>query len=149
MLELTIREASAADIPVLAPLHVVTWNATYAPMGMKGPPVEVRERQWREKFATTDPAFFCFVAENARGEVVGFAQANRSDNPEFEGELNKIYLLREYQRLGVGRRLIGHVDQTIRRAGVGCWRRGATGRGERSAGRTAISVLFNRLHETR
>ena len=49
---LVIREATAADIPALAQLHVTTWNATYAPMLMNGPPVAVREYQWREAFAT-------------------------------------------------------------------------------------------------
>jgi hypothetical protein len=48
---LKIREATAADIPALARLHVKTWNATYAPFLMKGPSYEIRERQWREAFA--------------------------------------------------------------------------------------------------
>ena len=116
--ECTIRTATAADIPALARLHVTTWNATYAPMGMKGPPVEVRERQWRERFASADPAFFCYVVENGRGKMIGFVQANSSDNPDFEGELNKIYLLREYQRKGIGRRLVGHVARRFLELGI-------------------------------
>jgi hypothetical protein len=58
---ITIREAGAADIPALAALHVTTWNDTYAPFLMKGPGVQVRERQWREKFEKNDAAWFCFV----------------------------------------------------------------------------------------
>ena len=46
-----VREAGAADVPALARLHVTTWNATYAPLLMKGPSYNVRERQWREAFA--------------------------------------------------------------------------------------------------
>lgn len=114
----TIREATAADVPALAQLHVTTWNATYAPFGMKGPSVEVRERQWCQKFASDDPAFFCFVVEDPGGEMVGFAQANRSDNPDYAGELNKIYLLREYQRMGIGRRLVGHVARRFLDLGI-------------------------------
>jgi len=49
-----VREASAADIPALARLHVTTRNATYAPLLMKGPSYNVRERQWREAFAKND-----------------------------------------------------------------------------------------------
>jgi ribosomal protein S18 acetylase RimI-like enzyme len=40
---------------------------------------------------------------------VGFAKGkkyNHIDLPEFKGELNKIYLLRECQRLGIGRMLL-------------------------------------------
>jgi GNAT superfamily N-acetyltransferase len=50
--------------------------------------------------------------------LVGFAQGNRSDHPEFGGELNKIYLLRDYQRMGLGTRLIGHVARRFRSLGI-------------------------------
>ena len=115
---LRIREASAEDIPALAALHVVTWNATYAPLLMRGPSYAVRERQWREAFARGDGGWFCFVVERADGELVGFAQGNRSDNPEYDGELNKIYLLAEYQRLGLGRRLVGYVARRFMSEGI-------------------------------
>src|SRR5215207_4934573 len=48
---LRIREATERDVPALARLHVTTWNATYSPLLARGPSVEVRERQWRRKFA--------------------------------------------------------------------------------------------------
>lgn len=115
---LRIREVTAADLPALARLHVATWNATYAPMGSKGPDAKVRERQWREAFANNDPDWFCFVVERADGELVGFAQANRSDNPEFEGELRRIHLLRDYQRIGLGRRLVGRVARRFLSRGI-------------------------------
>lgn len=115
---LTIREATVADIPALARLHVVTWNATYAPFLMRGPGYEVREKQWRDGFARSAPGWFCFVVERSDGYLVGFAQGNRSDNPAFAGELNKIYLLREYQRIGLGRRLLGHVARRFLGQGI-------------------------------
>ena len=115
---LVIRDATAADVPALARLHVTTWNATYAPLGITGPPVAVRERQWREAFAEPDGNWFCLVVENARGELVGFAKGRRSDHPEYAGELNKIYLLREYQRVGLGKRLLGHVARRFIAQGV-------------------------------
>ena len=109
-----IREASAADIPALSRLHVTTWNATYAPFLMKGPSYNVRERQWREAFAKNEAGWFCFVVERPDGELVAFAQGNRSDHPEFGGQLNKIYVLRDYQRMGIGRRLLGQVARRFR-----------------------------------
>lgn len=104
----TIREARTEDLPTLVHIHVTMWNATYAPFFARGPGYATRERQWREAFSGNN-GWFCFVVERPDGELVGFAQANRSDNPEFAGELRKIYLLRDYQRLGLGRRLVGHV----------------------------------------
>jgi len=115
---LRIRDATSADIPALAQLHVATWNATYAPFGLRGPSVEVREAQWRAKYAKGDPSWFCFVVERADGELIGFAQANRSDNPAYQGELAKIHLLRDYQRLGLGRRLVGRVARRFLADGI-------------------------------
>lgn len=116
---LRIREATAADVPALARLHVTTWNATYAPFGLRGPSVEVRERQWREAFARGDPDWFCLVVERSDGEMVGYAQANRSDDPAYGGELRRIHLLRDYQRLGLGSRLVGHVARRFLGRGIG------------------------------
>jgi ribosomal protein S18 acetylase RimI-like enzyme len=116
---LTIRVATPADIPALARLHVITWNATYAPLLMTGPSYAIRERQWRDAFARSDPDWFCYVVQRPDGTFVGFAQANASSHPGFAGELNKIYLLRDYQRLGLGRRLLGHVARRLRSRGIG------------------------------
>jgi GNAT superfamily N-acetyltransferase len=106
----TIQEATSADVPVLARVHVKSWNDTYARLGTRGPRVEFREQQWREAFAKADGSWFCLALTNAQGELIGFAKAIRTDST---GELNKIYLLREYQRLGFGRRLLGQVTERL------------------------------------
>jgi GNAT superfamily N-acetyltransferase len=108
---LVIREATRDDIPALATLHVKTWSDTY-PLVFRPPTFQIRERQWREQFEKTDGTWFCFVVENRNRDLIGFAKGKAyasDDLPGYAGELNKIYLLREYQRLGVGRRLVGHV----------------------------------------
>jgi ribosomal protein S18 acetylase RimI-like enzyme len=115
---LVIREASAADIPALARLHVTTWNATYAPLLLNGPSVAIREHQWREAFAKNDGSWFCFVVARPDGELVGFAKGRKSEGGEFGGELNKIYLLRDYQRLGLGRELVGRVARRFLEQGI-------------------------------
>lgn len=107
--DLQVREATEDDIPALAQLHVTTWNATYAPFGARGPSIAVRERQWREAFASRDRYWLCLVVERPDGALVGLAQSNRSDNPEYGGELRRMHLLKDYQRMGLGRRLIGRV----------------------------------------
>lgn len=45
---LIIRDATEADIHELARLHVVKWNDCYQ---MIGPPVSVRDSQWRDQFS--------------------------------------------------------------------------------------------------
>ena len=117
---LQIRDATAADIPALAALHVKSWHQTFWFLRNQ-PTYLLRERQWREQFEKTDGSWFCFVVENRCGQLVGFVKGNRydsSDLPAYAGELNKIYLLREYQRLGLGRRLVGHTAERFLSQGI-------------------------------
>lgn len=116
--DLRIREATTDDIPALARLHVTTWNATYAPFGARGPGVAVRERQWRAAFAARDRDWMCLVVQRPDGELVGFAQSNRSDNPDYQGELRRLHLLKDYQRIGLGRRLVGRVARRFLGNGI-------------------------------
>ena len=121
-MSLVIREATAADIPAVVPLHLKTWRATYEGLlsekELNGPTYEIRERQWRKAFEVADGNRFHFVVEDETGQLVGFAVGRPSDHPEFEGELNKIYLPREYQRQGLGRRLVGHIVRRFLSRGV-------------------------------
>jgi GNAT superfamily N-acetyltransferase len=109
------REAVAADIPQLAALHVKTWAMTY-PEVKRPPTLAIREPQWREAFDKDDGSWFCIVIENSKGELVGFAKGIVHKNGY--GDLNKIYLLWEYHRLGLGRRLIGHAVRRFMAKGV-------------------------------
>jgi GNAT superfamily N-acetyltransferase len=112
------RDATPADIRALSELHVAAWNATYP--GTHNPPtVAIREWQWRKAFDKKDDSgWFAVVIERPDGALVGFAKGNRSDHPDYAGELNKIYLLPEYYRLGLGRRLMGHVVRRFLANGV-------------------------------
>jgi ribosomal protein S18 acetylase RimI-like enzyme len=115
------REATPTDVPALARLHVATFNETHAPVLGNGPTYEVREYQWRQIFQMMDGTWFCFVIEDPNGELIGFAKGQRyahTDQPDFAGELNKIYLLREYHRHGLGRRLVGHVARRFLSQGI-------------------------------
>lgn len=115
-----IREACKEDIPALAVLHVQTWNETYPEV--KNPPARTtREAQWRQQFKIKDGSWFCYVVENGKGELVGFAKGNiySSDElPAYGGELNKIYIRRHYQRLGIGRKLMNEVAKRFLRQNI-------------------------------
>ena len=115
-----IREASAEDIRALSALHVKTWHETYWTV-LFPPTYEIRYRQWQQQFKVADGSWFCLVVENKNGELVGFAKGKKyshPDLPEFSGELNKIYILRGYQRIGLGRKLIGHVARRFLLQGI-------------------------------
>lgn len=108
---LIVRDATSDDTSAIALLHVVTFVQTH---GEPGPTYELRESQWREAFAKDDGTWFCLVIESPKGDLVGFAKgmaygSNQDDLPGFAGELNKLYLLREYQRRGLGRKIVREV----------------------------------------
>ncbi len=115
-----IREAIETDIPRLAALHVKAWAQTY--WAVRRPPTfEIREYQWKEQFAEKDGSWFCFVVETAKGDLVGFIKGRRyqsDDLPGYAGEINKIYLLLEYQRLGLGRQMLCHAARRFLSMGI-------------------------------
>ncbi len=113
---LVVREVVPGDISALAALHVTTWNDTYAGLA-KGPSVAIREQQWREAFDSRAD-WFAFVIARPEGELVAFAKGKRREAGEIRGEVNKIYVLRAYQRLGLGRRLLGLVARRFVEDGI-------------------------------
>jgi GNAT superfamily N-acetyltransferase len=118
-----IREAAEADIPALARLHVQTFNETHKPLFRK-PSYALRESQWRNSFLNQDGSWFCFVAEDAEGNLVGFAKGVVPEGKEgdYEGILNKIYTLRKHQRHGLGRKLLCAVARRFVGMGVNSMR---------------------------
>ncbi len=114
-----IRKATADDVPALAALHVLTFNETHG--AFNSPTVETRRWQWQTIFQNQDDSWFCFVIEKEGGDLIGFAKGqtyHHADLPAYSGELNKIYLLREYHRLGLGRKLLCHVANEFIRRGI-------------------------------
>jgi ribosomal protein S18 acetylase RimI-like enzyme len=112
-----VREAVAADVPALAALHVITFGEAHG--GARAPSYELRERQWRVAFEQ-ETEWFCYVAEAADGQLVGFAKGTLHDGgvPGYEGELNKIYVLRQWHRRGIGQRLVRQVARQFLERGV-------------------------------
>jgi ribosomal protein S18 acetylase RimI-like enzyme len=112
-----IREARREDIPALAQLHVATFKETHGRLG--APSYELRLSQWQAAFES-QADWFCYVAEGPGGELVGFAKGTLHDGgvPGYEGELDKIYVLRQWHRQGIGRLLVDHVARRFLERGV-------------------------------
>jgi ribosomal protein S18 acetylase RimI-like enzyme len=105
--DLVMREATMADLQPLAELHVRTFNETHVGPFGSGPSYATRESQWREKLAETDATNFVLVLQTGVNQLVGFIWCHPTkDNRKWTARLNKIYLLREYQRRGLGKRLV-------------------------------------------
>ena len=115
----TFRDATEDDIAELGKLHAITWAETYH---AKNPNIELRQYQWRKAFnEENDGSWFCIVIANKNNELVGFAKGkiNKDKNSsQLHGDLNKIYLLNDYQRLGLGKKLFGLAVQRFLSKGV-------------------------------
>ena len=103
---LTMRDANPADLGRLAQLHVDTFNETHVgPLG-SGPTFAVREWQWRDKLNELHATNFVLVLETPEKAIVGFCWVHPTSDDPRKARLDKIYLLRPYQRQRLGHRLV-------------------------------------------
>jgi len=119
----TIRLATPADAPAIAEVRVNTWRTTYRGMipdayldTMK---VEDSAVLWAKVLGAAPNTTSTFVAE-MDSRVVGFASGVQRPDAKlgFDCELTGIYLVREVQRTGLGRRLVGAVAAAQRSHGA-------------------------------
>ena len=120
-----VREANESDVPMIARVHVDTWRTTYS--GIMPENVltklsyEKREQGWRQILSSAaDSGQFLYVAEDESKQIVGFASGGpeRTGDSIYKGELNAIYILRAYQRQGIGRRLTSAVAERLAQADI-------------------------------
>jgi len=113
-----IRQAIAADAAGLAQVHVATWRTTYKGLisdeVLAGLSMERREQYWLRQLEAPLPNSFVYVATQDE-QVVGFSSggAERTGDPDYQGEVYALYLLQEAQRRGVGRGLMDASAQSL------------------------------------
>ena len=110
-MSIQIRAATPEDVASMARVHVDSWRSTYDGIVpaeyLTGLSYQSRESLWKEALTTDRPGTSYFVAETEGGDIVGFANAGpeREGDRTYRGELYAIYILEEYQRMDLGRRL--------------------------------------------
>lgn len=118
-----IRTAQLEDAEAIARVHVASWRTNHAGIipdqYLANLSVERRVQGWQRTLG--DPTLFVYVAEDEAGQVIGFANGGpeRTGDPVYRGELMAIYLLKEAQGQGLGRRLLEAVAQRLRESGYG------------------------------
>jgi GNAT superfamily N-acetyltransferase len=118
-----VRRAVAGDAPAIARVRVESWRTTYRGMipdaYLDGMQVEASTALW-DRVLTAGPNTTCvFVAEHG-AEVVGFACGAMLKEPKhgLDAELTAVYLRREFQHAGLGRRLVAAVVDAQRAHGA-------------------------------
>lgn len=129
----TLRRATLADAAAMAGIgrdtFVETFGAMYPPEDLAGFLAEIYTEEAARK-TLSDPACAAWLVE-FDGRVVGHALAGPCSLPHpdvraGDGELKRLYLLRNFQNGGVGRRLFEEVLQWLERDGprtlwIGVW----------------------------
>lgn len=118
-----IRIARIEDSFEIAKIHVDCWRTTYKGIvpdeKLDGMSYEKRDSKWRLNFAdVSDPAGCILIAE--KGDIpVGFCSGGRirklSKRTEgYEGEIKAVYILKEHQKKGIGKKLIACYEEIFR-----------------------------------
>jgi GNAT superfamily N-acetyltransferase len=122
-----IRKAKAADAAPIARVVVDTWRSTYTGIVpasfLDALSYEKLIPVWHDHVANEDktwPGWFVYVAETSDNQIFGFAGGGPTHTPDlpFDGELGFIYLLKAYQGLGTGRRLVAAVAGRLKQMGL-------------------------------
>lgn len=107
-----IRRANLQDVRQITEVHLECWRSTYKQMFsseyLQGLSYEKREELWTNVI----PNGHVYVAVETNGEIIGFSSGGRERSGAFKeylGEIYAIYLLENYQRQGIGKKLINSV----------------------------------------
>jgi GNAT superfamily N-acetyltransferase len=121
-----IREARQEDASAIARVHVDSWRSTYRGIVPEGFLAEMSYQDFEDRWGgwlrnVGEPRLAYRVAELPSGRIVGFATGGPRHGPlytGYAGELYTLYLLREHQRAGIGRRLMGSVARELAEGGT-------------------------------
>jgi len=119
----TLRLATLADAPAIAQVRVDAWRTTYRGMipdaYLAAMRVEESIALWERVLSAPPNRTNTLVAE-IDGNVVGFASGMMLAEPKhgFDAELSAVYIVRDSQRAGIGRRLVAAVAAAQRAHGA-------------------------------
>ena len=119
-----IREANQSDANGIAKVHVDCWRSTYGGIVpadfLADLSYHESEKFWRDLLIDSNMPGFVYVAVNDEGHIVGYITGGpeREGNRLYEGELYSIYILREFQRQGIGRSLTAAASKKLLQSGL-------------------------------
>lgn len=120
-----IRQARPDDAAGITRVHVATWRTTYQGIIPDDYLENISAEQWQERWLRDlrEPGDrqFAYVAENEEnGEIAGFIWGGpeRHADPVYQGEVYTIYILKEYQRRGLGQLLLQALVRSFLSVGI-------------------------------
>ncbi|MUK88769.1 GNAT family N-acetyltransferase [Ornithinibacillus sp. L9] len=109
----TIRKGNFEDAEQIADVHVSSWKSTYQELldekDLSNITYENRKTLWETilKIQKQDQCVY-IIKQNEDDKIIGFISGGpeRTKNFNYDGEIYSIYLLDEYQKKGLGARLL-------------------------------------------
>jgi GNAT superfamily N-acetyltransferase len=107
-----LRPARPGDARAIARIFVETWRTTYPGMvpdrTLVDMTVDRKAAGWRRALLRPARQEVVLIAEDRQAGPVGFASAgpNRAPVLPFAGEVQTLYVLTDWQNLGIGRQLL-------------------------------------------
>jgi L-amino acid N-acyltransferase YncA len=108
--KIIIRKANISDAKGIAKVHVDCWRTTYKNIipddFLDRLSYDQRTELWIKNISKDGN--HVFVAENNDGQIVGFADGGKRETNRVEnsGDLTSIYILEEFQGMGIVKKLI-------------------------------------------
>lgn len=119
---ISIRRATIDDATAIARVRIECWRVTYRGLVpdayLDGMQLADSAALWQRVLSAGKNTTSVFVADND-GDVIGFAAGNMLQEPRYDvdAELSAAYVRPEFQRGGVGRRLVAAVADAQREHG--------------------------------
>lgn len=122
MPEVTFRQATAADLPVIADMHVKL-DASSRQLTYRFPKVENMRQVWLESFQRTLGRFSVVFVAELDDAIVGFMLGRIKHAPRhmggvLVGELSEMWVEPEARRQGIGKQLTRLAMEWLRGQGV-------------------------------
>ncbi len=108
---LTIRQADVDDAAAIARVHVNSWRSTYTGLipqeYLDSLTIENRTISWVRLLERARAGLITMVSEDHDRQIIGFVSGGplRHRDPRFQAEISSLYVLKDHQREGHGRRL--------------------------------------------
>ncbi len=114
-----VRRAHVGDASAIARVYVETWRSTYSGLVPDTALLRMSERRlhsmWARQLTGRTHGEAVVVASDRRGTVVGFGSSGpaRQECLPFRGEIFTLYVLQDYQGLGLGKRIIAALFEDL------------------------------------
>lgn len=116
-----IRKANIEDAQGIGKVHVDSWRTTYIGIlpddFLNNLSYEQRTELWKKNIS--DATNYVLVAENEQDEIIGFATGGtrKTNSVPNATDLTSIYLLEEYQGMGIGKQLLKEIFAYFKQKG--------------------------------